>query len=84
MSGGQQMILTVSFRLAIAEMLSSSFAFLSMDEPTNHLDAPNREQIRDVLLKIRCIAEKGMAILVATHDPILLPACNRVYNLQAK
>jgi len=75
---------SIAFRMALAELLAGSLPIMVLDEPTNHLDASNREQIRDVLLKIRHIAEKGTAILVATHDPILIPACNRVERLEAR
>ncbi len=84
LSGGQKVAVSIAFRMALAELLAGSLPIMVLDEPTNHLDAVNKEQIRDVLIKIRRIAEKGTAILVATHDPVLIPACNRVVTLAGK
>ena len=84
LSGGQKVALSIAFRLALTDLLAGSVPLVVLDEPTNHLDAVNREQVREVIASIRKIASRGTAFLVATHDPVLIPACNRTVELTGK
>ena len=60
LSGGQQQ------RAAIAVLLAARGRVLLLDEPTSELDAANRQR---VLSMLRSEADRGAAVVVATHDP---------------
>jgi len=60
LSGGQQQ------RVAVARGLALGARVLLADEPTSELDHDNRER---VLALLRAQAERGAAVVMATHDP---------------
>jgi putative ABC transport system ATP-binding protein len=60
LSGGQQQ------RVAVARALATQATVLLADEPTSDLDGRNREV---VLTALRAAADRGAAVVVATHDP---------------
>lgn len=74
LSGGERS------RLAFAAAAVGSPALLVADEPTAELDAASAASLVDVL---REVASQGSGVLVATHDPRLLPAADHVVRLRA-
>jgi macrolide transport system ATP-binding/permease protein len=73
LSGGQRS------RLALAALLVRRPAALLLDEPTNHLDDPALEFLEAQL------SDLGGAVLVATHDRVLLDAaCTGVVDLDPR
>src|ERR1700754_1543301 len=60
LSGGMQQ------RVAIARALAYRPALMLMDEPFGSVDAQTREDLEDLLLRVR--AGTGVAILLVTHD----------------
>ena len=73
LSGGQRS------RLALAALLVRRPAALLLDEPTNHLDDPALEFLEAEL------REMSGAVLVATHDRVLLDAaCTGVVDLDPR
>ena len=60
LSGGQQQ------RVAVARALAARASVLLADEPTSDLDGRNREV---VLTALRAAADRGAAVVLATHDP---------------
>jgi len=73
LSGGEQQ------RVAIARALINNPTLILADEPTGNLDSKTGEEIVRLLLEIR--RERGMTLVVATHDPRLAGLADRVVNL---
>ena len=65
-------------RLCIARTLYSEPKIILADEPTNDLDKDNRDILRNIF---RTIANKGVAVVVVTHDPELASAADEVIRL---
>jgi putative ABC transport system ATP-binding protein len=72
LSGGQQQ------RTAIARGLALQGAVLLADEITSELDAANRQKVMELL---RAEANRGAAVVFATHDPEAAAACDRELHL---
>ncbi len=73
LSGGEQQ------RVAIARALVSSPRVVLADEPTGNLDPKTSEVIYDLFLRLQ--AERGLAFLIATHNPELAKKAERIYRL---
>ncbi|MCO6391333.1 ATP-binding cassette domain-containing protein [Aliihoeflea aestuarii] len=69
LSGGEQQ------RVAIARALAPSPRLLIADEPTGNLDQTTGRQISDMLFAKA--AERGMTLMLVTHDPALAARCSR-------
>jgi len=73
LSGGEQQ------RVAIARALVHEPALLLADEPTGNLD---QDSARDIVPLLRALAQRrSAALLIATHDPGLARAADRVLEL---
>jgi putative ABC transport system ATP-binding protein len=72
LSGGQQQ------RAAIARGLALHGDVVLADEVTSELDAANRQRVMQLL---RAEAERGAAVVFATHDPEAAAACDRELHL---
>jgi putative ABC transport system ATP-binding protein len=72
LSGGQQQ------RTAIARGLALRGDVLLADEVTSELDAANRQRVIELL---RGEADRGAAVVFATHDPEAAAACDRELHL---
>jgi ABC-type lipoprotein export system ATPase subunit len=73
LSGGQQQ------RVALARALAIRPQLLLADEPTGDLDQTTARQVCE-LLRALC-AQEGMAVLVATHDPLVESFATERYAL---
>ena len=65
-------------RLAVARAIVVRPALLLADEPTSHQDAHHAAL---VLAALRGCAEAGSAVVVATHEELVLAAADRVVDL---
>ena len=74
MSGGEQQ------RVAVARALVMRPALLLADEPTGDLDEPTAESLHALLRQMH--AEHGLTSVIATHNPKLAAACDRVLRLE--
>ena len=69
LSGGQQIVASTSFRLAMVETFARDLGFLVLDEPSNYLDQDNRHHLQQLLLRLRELASaSGRQILLVTHE----------------
>jgi putative ABC transport system ATP-binding protein len=73
LSGGQQQ------RIALARALVNDPRLLLADEPTGNLDTATGDEVMDLILQIRC--DRGMTVVVATHDMTIAARCDRVIRL---
>ncbi|MGW3965140.1 dipeptide/oligopeptide/nickel ABC transporter permease/ATP-binding protein [Amycolatopsis sp. NPDC005003] len=69
-------------RVAIAMALAGEPSLLIADEPTTALDAAVQEEVLGLLARLQ--AERGMAILLITHDwAVVSEFCRRAYVMYA-
>ncbi|GMU18917.1 MAG: lipoprotein-releasing system ATP-binding protein LolD [Candidatus Babeliales bacterium] len=74
LSGGQKQ------RVALARALMNEPSFLIADEPTGNLDQATGMAIVDLILKLQ--QEKGMGIIVSSHDDYVSSRMNIRYELK--
>ncbi len=68
-------------RVAIARALASDASVLLVDEPTARLDEENARAVGALLAA--AAHEHGLAVVCATHDPVLIDAMDEVVELSA-
>ena len=74
MSGGEQQ------RVAVARALAMKPALLLADEPTGDLDENTADSLHTLLKDMH--GEHGLTSIIATHNPRLAAACDRVFRLE--
>jgi len=66
-------------RVAVARALVNSPSLVIADEPTGELDSKTGQEVLDLLLMF--CREKGVTVLLATHDERVERMCDRAYRL---
>ena len=74
MSGGQQQ------RVAIARAIVTDPVLLLADEPSANLDTATTRELLDLLQTLN--RDRGVTILTATHDPMVMSYTTRQVNLR--
>jgi ABC-type lipoprotein export system ATPase subunit len=74
LSGGEQQ------RVAIARALLLDPPILIADEPTGNLDTGTGKRVLELLLKEQ--EDRGLSMILVTHDPRIAEACDRVMAIQ--
>lgn len=74
LSGGEQQ------RVALARAIAPSPAILFADEPTGNLDTTTGQQVVDIMFNLH--AERGMTLVLITHDLSLAARCDRVVEMR--
>jgi lipoprotein-releasing system ATP-binding protein len=74
LSGGEQQ------RVAIARALVMEPTLLLADEPTGDLDEHTAQTLHELLREMH--RERGLTSLIATHNPRLAAACDRILRLE--
>lgn len=72
LSGGEQQ------RVALARILLKQNEIILADEPTGSLDNDSRDMVLNTLIRLK---EKGMTIVIVTHDNYISSFCDRVINI---
>jgi len=70
LSGGEQQ------RVAIARAIVKNPSLFLADEPTGQLDSHSGEEVISLLTNLH--AEKGITLLMVTHDPNIAHRCQRI------
>lgn len=73
LSGGEQQ------RVALARALMNNPTMILADEPTGNLDKANSRTVQDILFALR---DRGIAVVIVTHDQQIADQCGRVFHLQ--
>lgn len=82
LSGGQRVLLTVCYRLAVTELLAGWVSLLVFDEPTPHLDADNRAALGEAFKLVKAyLKSQSIQTIVATHEPELLAVADAEIRL---
>ncbi len=74
LSGGEKQ------RVCIARALITKPKVIFADEPTGNLDSVNSELIEDMLFRLN--REKGIALIIVTHDGDLAKKCKRQIEMK--
>ena len=74
LSGGEQQ------RVSVARAVVMSPRALLADEPTGNLDPATGEEVQRLLIELN--RERGVALIVVTHNPRLAAAMDRVMRLE--
>jgi len=74
LSGGQQQ------RVAVARAIVTRPALLLADEPSANLDSKTTQTLLELLRSIN--VERGVTIVTATHDPIVMRYARRSVQMQ--
>ena len=75
LSGGEQQ------RVAVARALAASPRVLLADEPTGNLDRQTGERLHELLRRLN--QERGITLVVVTHNDQMAAACDRSLRLEA-
>ncbi len=76
LSGGQQVLASMAFLMALSEVLSQ-LDFLILDEPTTHLDENRRKELVNVLENLRRVPQ----LIIVDHHPELLEAADTRFQV---
>lgn len=76
LSGGQQVLASMAFLLALSEVLSQ-LDFIILDEPTTHLDENRRKELVSVLENLRRVPQ----LIIVDHHPELLEAADTRFKV---
>lgn len=74
LSGGEQQ------RVAMARALANNPAIVLADEPTGDLDSKSAKSLMDLVRWLN--RENGQTFIIVTHDPIVIEACTKIYNIR--
>lgn len=75
LSGGQQVLASMAFLLALSEVISQ-LDFLILDEPTTHLDSSRRRELVNVLEHLRRVPQ----LIIVDHHQELLEAADTAFQ----
>jgi DNA repair exonuclease SbcCD ATPase subunit len=81
LSGGQKVVLAVSFRTVVSSLFGAELGMLVLDEPAAGLDERNIAFLSDALAQFAAEVRGRRQIIVITHAETLKPAFDQVIEL---
>lgn len=78
-SGGEARRLAIS-RLAVSRLVDGDHDLLILDEPTEHLDRETADHVLGIIRRL----DRQSAVLVITHDPVVMESCDRIVRLDRR
>jgi DNA repair exonuclease SbcCD ATPase subunit len=82
LSGGQQVVLALSFRIAVNSLFAGAMGLLCLDEPTEYLDEHNMGCLAQAFERLRSLAgQRGLQVIVITHAPEFAHLFDKVIRL---
>ncbi len=82
LSGGQQVVLALAFRISVNSTFAGEVGLLCLDEPTVGLDVYNMGCLRIALQRLKALsADRGLQVVVVTHERSLAPMFDTVVDL---
>ena len=82
LSGGEKVLLAVSFRLASYMMFAGKMGLLSLDEPTAYLDDNNISNFCELLTGLKDVAKQlNLQLIMSTHERATIPFMDSVIDL---
>lgn len=74
MSGGEAVVLAVSFRFATYCLFASRIGLLTLDEPTVYLDDNNISRFCNLLQRVKELAtDMNLQVFISTHEKPVIP-----------
>jgi DNA repair exonuclease SbcCD ATPase subunit len=84
LSGGEEILLALAFRIAVHGRFAGELGLLCMDEPTSFLDKKNLACVMTGFERLRELCKNtGLQVVIVTHDERLLPLADNVIDLGA-
>jgi len=82
LSGGQKIVASLSFRMAMSDTFAKNVGLIVLDEPTNHLDKSNITHLQQLLVKLKSLAgTAGKQIILVTHEETLTGFLDHIIRL---
>jgi DNA repair exonuclease SbcCD ATPase subunit len=82
LSGGEKVLLSLAFRLAVQFGVASSVNLLVLDEPTVGLDDDNIECLETAFNRLRAMSvSSGLQVLVVSHEKAMERMCDHTLSL---
>jgi DNA repair exonuclease SbcCD ATPase subunit len=83
LSGGQKMRLSISFLLAVQQLVMPELGFIVLDEPTYGLDPAGIEGLATLFRHMAVhLADVNSQVVVVTHEALLKPALAKSITLR--
>ena len=82
LSGGQKVMLALSFWSAVSRVFAKNLGVMCLDEPSDGLDADNNELFLQILQQWRqLLHQRGQQVILITHSTDVETVCDHVIKL---
>jgi len=82
LSGGQKVMLALSFWSAVSRVFAKNLGVMILDEPTDGLDADNNERLYTIMMQWRALLhQRKQQVIIITHDERMSGVFDRIIQL---
>lgn len=82
LSGGQRKLVALAYRLALMRLFMGNLGLAVLDEPTPFIDKGNIAAMQEAFKSLNRVSlQKGITVLVATHEESLFPAFTQLISM---